>query len=159
MTYQDLFQKWGLTTVKLNLQFASFEFKPKPDDREAAWEMYVELLTRITTQPLEPNSGDEETALDSVYSLFKTTRELLKEKGRNASEFTRVSIIVLNQIVRPFTAKWHKKKLQGAFKIKEQCAEFRKELEDIQKWLTAYTRLLADMAQVEDLTGINYITE
>ena len=32
--------------------------------------LYVELLTRITTQPLESGHGDEKTALESVlYSL------------------------------------------------------------------------------------------
>ena len=154
MTYQDLFERWGLTGIKLKLPFAEAEFNPIEADRDAAWDMYVELLTRITTQPLEPETGDEKTALDSVYSLFSTTREILKRKGRNAPNFSKVAIIILNQIVRPFTAKWHRKSLNGAFEDPYECGEFRSELFELRKWLTAYTRLLADMAQVEDLTGI-----
>ena len=154
MTYQDLFNRWGLTSIKLNLKFASAEFKPQDSDREAAWDMYVELLTRITTQPLAQETGDEKTALDSVYSLFPTTRIILKEKGKYAPNFTRVAIIILNQIVRPFSAKWHKKCLSGAFQNAQECTEFRNELEELRKWLIAYAKLLADMAQVEDLTDI-----
>ena len=129
MTYKDLFQKWGLTKIVLKAGFASAEFKPEDGDREAAWEMYVELLTRIATQPLEAGTGDEKTALTSIYSLFPTTRSILKEKGRRASQFTRVAIIVLNQIVRPFTAKWHHLSINGAFDNKQECDEFRRELE------------------------------
>jgi hypothetical protein len=36
-----------------------------------------------------------------------------------------------------------------------RCKEFRTELADLQKDLRKYTRGLADMAQVEDLTGIS----
>ncbi len=154
MTYQELFNRWGMTSVKLNYKFASVEFAPQDTDRDAAWDMYVELLTRITTQPLASGTGDEKTALDSVYSLFPTTRIILKDKGKNAPNFSRVAIIILNQIVRPFSAKWHKKSLDGAFHDELECATFRSELVDLQKWLTAYARLLADMAQVEDLTDI-----
>ena len=111
----------------------------------------------MATQPLEPNTGDEKTALDSIYSLFATTRTILKEKGRNADQFTKVAIIVLNQIIRPFTAKWHKKSLAGAFDNPDACDAFRHELMDIQKSLVSYTKLLADMAKVEDLTGICYM--
>lgn len=115
----------------------------------------MELITRITTQPLEEYEGDESTALKSIYDLFPITRMVLKEKGKNAGAFTRVAIIVLNQVVRPFTAKWHKKQLEGAFKDEKQCILFREELKELQNRLICYTGLLADMAEVEDLTAIN----
>lgn len=154
MTFSDLFRQWGLTSIKLNVGFAEMEFKATEDDQTAAWDMYVELLTRITTQPLEDGTGDEETALKSIYDLFDITRDILKTKGKNASNFTKVAIIVLNQVIRPFTAKWHKKKLSGAFSDEGECIIFRKELKELQKKLICYTRLLADMAMVEDLTEI-----
>lgn len=156
MTFKELFQKWGLTSIKLNMGFAEIEFNPTDDDQTAAWDMYVELLTRIDTQPLEDTTGDEESALASIFNLFSITRSILREKGRNASNFTKVAIIVLNQIIRPFTAKWHKKKINGAFSDEEECSEFRTELRQLQDQLIAYTRLLAEMAMVEDLTDINY---
>lgn len=57
-------------------------------------------------------------------------------------------------MIRPFTARWHKKKLDGAFSNAEECETFRAELKVIQKDLISYTQLLADMARVEDLTAI-----
>lgn len=154
-TFGELFRRWGLSSIKLNVGFAEVEFEATEDDMTAAWDMYVELLTRITTQPLEEETGDEETALISIYNLFDITRTILKEKGRLASNFTKVAIIVLNQVIRPFTAKWHKKKIDGAFSKAEECQKFREELKNLQKDLIKYTQLLADMARVEDLTTIN----
>ena len=130
------------------------EFSPTEDDQTAAWDMYVELITRITTQPLAQDEGDEATALDSVYSIFGLTREILKTKGRDAENFTKIAIVVLNQIIRPFTAKWHRKKLEGAFGIPAECLTFRNELSDLQIELKKYTKLLAELAKVEDLTVI-----
>ena len=150
--YGEFFRKWGFSKIKLNTKFAEVEFVPNDDDQTAAWELYVELLTRITTQPLADEDGDEKTALDSIYSLFKTTRGILKEKGRRAENFTKISIIVLNQVVRPFTAKWHRKELAGAFGDEAQCQIFRDELRKLQSELLNYTKMLAEIAMVEDLT-------
>ena len=155
MTFKDLFREWGLNSIKLKAGFAEVEFGPTGDDQTAAWDMYVELITRITTQPLDDTTGDEETALNSVYQLFPITRDILKNKGRNAENFTKIAVIVLNQIVRPFTAKWHKKKLNGDFLNESECIQFRTELKQLQAELICYSRLLADMAKVEDLTRLS----
>lgn len=152
--FNDLFQKWGLSNIKLNVFFAELEFVPTEDDQTAAWDMYVELLTRISTQRLEDNTGDEETALNSIYALFGITRTILKEKGRNAPNFTKIAVIVLNQIIRPFTARWHIKKLQGAFSNNNECNIFRNELYQLQIQLRGYTGMLAELAMVEDLTKL-----
>lgn len=157
MKYRDLFENWGLTKIKLNVGFAEAEFNAQPEDEEAAWELYVELLTRITTQKLDPEDGDEKTALASVFSLFKITREILKRKGRKCQNFTKIAVIVLNQVVRPFTAKWHKISLAGGFEDVEKCNQFRSELSIIQEGLLHYTRLLASIAKVEDLTRIDEV--
>lgn len=155
MNFKDLFRKWNLDSIKLNLKFAELEFSSTEDDQTAAWDMYVELITRITTQPLTLNDGEETTALASVYSLFDITRTILKEKGRNAPAFTRIAIIILNQVVRPFTAKWHKKENKGAFVSEDECLVFREELAELQNQLTNYSKMLAEIAMVEDLTVFN----
>jgi len=123
-------------------------------DEKAAWEMYIEMITRITTQQLPPEHGDEKTALKSVYSLFKITRRVLKEHGRHCDAFPKIAITILNQQVRPFTAKWHAKRLNNAFDDPDQCAEFRAELESLQEILRTYTAILAGMAKVEDMTTL-----
>ena len=63
-----------------------------------------------------------------------------------------MAVVVLNQIIRPFTAKWHRLSLQGAFDNPEKRVEFGKELSALQLTLRKYTKMLADMAGVEDLT-------
>ncbi|HVT14535.1 MAG TPA: hypothetical protein VHE55_19900 [Fimbriimonadaceae bacterium] len=153
-TMRDLFEKWGLTGMKVNLGFWTGEFNPRDPDRAAAWELYVELLTRVSTQYLPPEHGDEKTALDSVHSLFATTRKILKRQGSGCVQFSKVAIVVLNQVVRPFTAEWHKRSLAGAFSDADACKEFRKDLEDLQSKLRSYTHILAEIADVEDLTDL-----
>lgn len=154
MRWRDWFEKWGMTSLEITTPFAKMEFQPKDPDKVAAWEMYIELLTRITTQSLKHESGDEATALKSVHSLFGTTREIIRSNGRGCQEFTKIAIVVLNQMVRPFTARWHRKSMAGAFENPEQCKVFRSELNDLQANLRIYTRMLADMAGVEDLTNL-----
>lgn len=145
--------------LKLGVSFTKKKLKAALNSndvqKKAAWDLYVEMETRIITQPLDPKRGDEETALKSVYSLFKTTRGILKKYGPDCAEFSEIALAVLNQKVRPFTAKWHRKKLKGAFKSKAKCAKFRKELASLQKVLRAYTVVLAKMAGVEDTTNLS----
>lgn len=154
MKWKEWLDKWSMTGLSINAGFLSMDWEPKDPDRDAAWELYIELLTRITTQRLLPQHGDEKTALDSIYALFALTRETLKTKGRHCDAFAKIAIIVLNQVVRPFTAKWHKESLSGAFDDQIRCEEFREELSQIQERLRNYTKMLADMANVEDLTEL-----
>ena len=154
MKRRDFLDKWGLSGLKINLGFLEGEFAPHDSDRAAAWELYIELLTRVTTQCLPPEDGDEKTALDSVYAIFKETREILRRHGSGCGEFAKLAIPVLNQIVRPFTAKWHRLSLAGAFQDASRCREFRQDLAALQPRLQSYTRALAGMADVEDLTAL-----
>ena len=154
MKRRDFLERWGLSSLKINLGFLEGEFKPSDPDRAAAWELYVELLTRVTTQSLAPEDGDEKTALDSVYAVFPLTREILRRQGSGSGEFAKLAIPVLNQVIRPFTAKWHRDSLAGAFKDSSRCQVFRIELEMLQIKLRNYTRALAAMAEVEDLTAL-----
>src|SRR5205807_181403 len=80
--------------------FLEGDFSPKDADRDAAWELYVELLTRVTTQDLPPEHGDEKAALESVYAVFPLTRQILRERGSGCGEFAKLAIPVLNQIIR-----------------------------------------------------------
>lgn len=154
MKWGKWLENWDMTSLKIKAPFLEMEWKPQDEDKAAAWELYVELLTRIATQPLDEKHGDEKTALDSVYSLFPITRQVLKNNTRNCTEFTKIAIVVLNQVIRPFTAKWHRLSIEGAFSDVEKQKEFRSELAQLQSVLTKYTKMLADMAGVEDLTTL-----
>ena len=154
MNILNWLNKWNIKGIKLNAQFVEVELNFNDTDKKAAWDMYVELLTRITTQPLDAESGDEKTALNSIFSLFGTTREILKSNGRECGQFTKGSSVILNQVIRPFTAKWHKKSIEGAFDDPASCTEFRTELAELQIQLKNYTGLLSEIAGVEDLSSL-----
>lgn len=143
-----------MTGLKLNLGFMDAEWQPQVKDSEAAWEMYVELLTRIATQPLSDDSGLEKSALESVYSLFRITRSILRKYGKDSIGFAKIAIIILNQVIRPFTARWHKLSEEGAFQNLEQCTLFRKELKDLQVMLHNYMGMLAEIAGIEEISSI-----
>ncbi|KGJ88567.1 hypothetical protein [Colwellia psychrerythraea] len=152
MKWGKWLENWDMTSLKIKTPFLEMDWCPKDEDKAAAWELYVELLTRVTTQKLDDNHGDEKTALNSVFSLFSITRDVMKNNGRHCIEFTKIAIVVLNQVVRPFTAKWHRLSVSDAFDDSAKCNEFRVELAELQRVLKIYTRMLADMAGVEDLT-------
>ncbi|MBU0653899.1 MAG: hypothetical protein KJ914_02080 [Gammaproteobacteria bacterium] len=150
MIWLDWLTKWKMTKLQINPPFLNIELKFADADRNAAWEMYIELLTRITTQALDAKDGDEKTALASIYSLFGTTRTIIKSHGRESLQFTKLAIVVLNQVIRPFTARWHKLSLEKAFEDPQQCARFRKELDELQADLRRYTGMMGEMAGVEE---------
>ena len=154
MKLKEWLKNWKLEKLKFNAVYLEAEITFNNADKKAAWDMYVELLTRVATQHLEPEHGDEKTALTSIFSLFSITREVLKKHGSDCVEFAKIAIIVLNQVIRPFTAKWHKKSLENAFESANECASFREELRQLQMELRKYTKMLSEVAGVEDLTDI-----
>ena len=154
MKLKEWLDKWSLSSLKVNVHFLEMEWEPNDQDKDAAWEMYIELITRVATQHLLPKHGDEPTALTSIFKLFEITREIIKRKGRHCESFTKVAIIVLNQKIRPFTAEWHRISLENGFEDQKTCERFRDELVELQAVLRTYSRMLADMANVEDLTAL-----
>jgi hypothetical protein len=151
ITFSDtlLKKKWGVK------QSPDTDPNQVDNNRKAAWHLYVEMETRIITQPLPPGHGDEKTALKSVYSLFPITRDILHAQGPDCVEFAKIAIKILNQEVRWFTAKWHPPQKAGAFRDPTKCTEFRDDLEKVQKVLRAYICALARLAGVEDTDSLS----
>ncbi|MFM7641926.1 MAG: hypothetical protein ACKO45_10305 [Cyanobium sp.] len=151
MKWGEWLERWGMSSLELSAGFLKPNFEPRDPDRNAAWALYVELITRITSQLLSEDEGDEEAALKSVYSLFALTREVLKKEGRYGDSFAKLAIPVLNQVVRPFTAKWHRLSREQAFGDPQKKQQFRTDLAQLQEQLNVYINMLADMAGVEEL--------
>lgn len=154
MVWNEWFKKWQLESLKITTPFAQAVWQPLESDSDAAWELYIELLTRVTTQRLASEEGDEKVALNSIYSLFALTRSIIKHYGRDCFEFTKLAVLVLNQVIRPFTSKWHRIANERGLEDEDICCEFREDLENLQVFLHSYTQALADMAGVEDLTNL-----
>lgn len=69
-------------------------------------------------------------------------------------ESTKIAVAVLSQVIRPFTAKWHKQSLAGAFENLVDCLAINQELAVLQVKLRNFTKMLAEMAGGEDLTAL-----
>lgn len=145
----DYLEKSGLENCEVSLLFLKLNFKAKQSEQTAAWTLFVELVTRITTQNLPDDAGVEKRALDSLYEFFTNARSILVQHGRTAQDFSVLTVYVLNHLLRPFLAVWHKKSNEGAFTRPRDCADFRKELKGLQKELRACAFCLADGAGVD----------
>lgn len=147
-------------------------WEPDESERKAAWEMYVELVTRITVVELGPDEGLLREALSSLYSLFDTTRSILRThgpgvaqaKGNGSYSFGLLAVVILNDVVRPVLAKWHPLLLdyestrpdthsqtehEDAWK---HNGELRAVLTDVRGVLAQYSELLASVAGVPPLS-------
>lgn len=158
-TYKDIY----LEEVKLTIpEFSEMTFKVNNEFRLVAWNLFVETITRIGTQPLDPNTGYLKDALNSLYSLFSTTRELLKQ-SKPASETNETTvelfaISMLNKVIRPFLSKWylllnefedaHPEKRENDWEYNQQ---FRDELDELRIEVLKYARGFGEIAGVEQL--------
>lgn len=117
-------------------------------NQKAAWQLYIELSTRIATKQLKDEEGSEKSSLKSIYKIFEITRNVLKENGGDCIEVARLAILVLNEVIRPFMTKWHlsEKKLDSDNVNKE----FRRELSELRENLLNYKKQLATIAGIPD---------
>jgi hypothetical protein len=152
-------------TVNLPFGLGKLEFEPDEVQQRAAWELYVELSTRIAIQSLGLEEGLLREALSSLYSIFAVTREVLREAGPSVAQGPKslgpIAIEVLNRGLRPFLAKWHplllaheQKRPEGVSareheKAWKQEPELREELTQLQEQMMIYAEALAKIAGVD----------
>jgi len=148
------------------------KWKPDESERRAAWELYVELVTRISVAELRPGEGLLREALSSLYSLFATTRGILRSYGPGIAQpklgdsdlsFGYIAVTVLNVALRPVLSTWHprladweaKKPADRSAMEHEQAwahaEELRAGLNTLREELIDYANLLADAARVPSL--------
>jgi hypothetical protein len=165
-----------LTSVKVKLKLPYIgemegTWEPDESERDAAWEMYVELITRISVEELQPSEGLLREALSSLYTLFDTTRNILRKygpsiarpKGKDNLSFGYLAVAILNGVLRPVLARWHpllldyentKKNSISPLEHERQWKsyeELRQVLNSIRSVLIEYANLLAQVAAVPSL--------
>jgi len=152
-------------TVSLPFGIGSASWEADPKERHAAWELYVELVTRVAVQSLSAQQGSVREAMNSLYSLFGSTREILRKAGPDIGashdSVGGIAIAVLNRGLRPFLSKWHPvlqtweegrpagtspRDHETAW---EQEPALRNELEALRADLEQYAKALANIAGVE----------
>lgn len=154
-----------------NIGKISGTWKPDVEEQQAAWELYIELITRVSVAELQPDEGILREGLSSLYSIFTTTRDILRKYGpsvartKNGSDvsFGSLAIHVLNLVLRPILSKWHPLLLDyehtrnssvSAFEHErrwDRAVELRKALNDVRLVLVDYTNILAQVADIPQL--------
>lgn len=111
LVLQQYWQAVQLTEVKIAVpQVSELTFVLNNDARRVAWKLYIETVTRISTQPLANEEGFIREALTSLHGLFATTRDTLKV-GRpsvpasGGQTVEHLAVTMLNHELRPFLAK------------------------------------------------------
>ena len=159
--------------VGLNLHVLQISgtWEPNDDEGNAAWELYVELVTRVAVVPLGAEEGLLREALTSLYSLFDTTRDILRRYGPAVAEprpegqysFGVLAVAMLNYGLRPVLARWHPAledweasrpdgRSRGEHeKAWEHAGELRAAVDSARDVLTQYARLMASACGVPDL--------
>jgi hypothetical protein len=148
-------------------------WSPDRTQQSAAWELYVELATRIAVTGLQAGEGSLREALSSLHSLFDTTRDILRRYGQDVAKptgkgnlsFALLAVTILNSALRPVLAKWHpllvdyeEKRDPDTSPVAherrwEQGEELRKSLHDVELTLGEYARILAQVAGIPDIIG------
>ena len=152
-------------TVSLPFGIGSASWEADSTERNAAWELYVELVTRVAVQSLDPQEGLVREAMNSLYSLFGSTREILRKAGPKVGashdSVGGIAIAVLNNGLRPFLSKWHPMLLEWEeTKIDEESprvhekkwemeTDVRNELEGLRRNLEQYAIALAKISGVD----------
>lgn len=109
-------EDWQITEIEVETLGQKWKLANSGAQRRVAWALFVEIATRIATQPMSDADGDNGIALKSLYDLFQYTR-----KSITAMEPTRMlsshrgsfdtvetyALAMLNQDLRPFLSKWH----------------------------------------------------
>ncbi|MFB7466129.1 hypothetical protein ACFCZ1_21960 [Streptomyces sp. NPDC056224] len=156
-----------LTEVKVTVpQLSELTFTVNNDARQVAWQMFVETVTRVSTQPLASDQGVVREALTSMYGLFATTRETLKASrpsapvpGGQTVEY--LAITMLNRELRPFLSQWHPRLREFELAHPESPesswadnAACRADLQRVQSELHEYAVGFARLAGVRDADSL-----
>ncbi|QDY78377.1 hypothetical protein [Streptomyces qinzhouensis] len=149
-------------------------WEPDEAERDAAWELYVELATRISVVELNEDEGLLREALSSLYTVFGTTRDILRRYGPAVAPrvpagqvtFGALAVTVLNLCVRPLLSKWHPL-LTAHESLRSEhvdpvsherrwarTPELRKEIEGVRRVMLALADALNEVAGVGDLIAV-----
>lgn len=163
LVLQQYWRTVQLTEVKIMVpQVSELKFVVNNDARQVAWKLYIETVTRVSTQPLTDEEGFIREALTSLYGLFATTRDTLKASrpsvpvsGGQTVEY--LAVTMLNHELRPFLSKWHPRlrEFEKAHPDGRESAwadnmACRSELRQVQAHLVSYALGFARLAGVRD---------
>jgi hypothetical protein len=129
----------------------SVTLTPNVAEKRAAWKLYVELATRVTSQPYDRQTGSVRAALSSLYTVFQLTRDILKEAGpevaRREVSFGPLAIRFLTEVLAPFLLRWHEDLLEF-----EQCRPEEAPIRGYEQSWGSYGDICTDLVGVQEKT-------
>jgi hypothetical protein len=156
-----------LTEVKVKVpQVSELTFVVNNESRQVAWKLFVETITRVSTQPLDEDEGIVREAMTSLYGLFSTTRDTLKISRPSSpvpgsQSVEHLAITMLNRELRPFLSKWHPRlrefervHIHSPESAWEENAECRTDLRQVQARIKEYALGYAKLAGVREPQGM-----
>jgi hypothetical protein len=143
--------KWERSAVNGSTTSSAPKIDP---DKAAAHEFLSELNTRIATQPLPYQYGVEARALESLWELFGHAREAMK-KYPDCKVFAEAVTKMLNEDLRPVTAKWHRAHEEGILDSRDGADEFRGDLAKVQEKLREFAGRLQILTYGSKLPDIS----
>lgn len=106
-------------SFELDLKVVKLGAKLAEEDRQCAWELYTEMVTRVAVvgKTTDKNCGNFEgeiliESLDSLYRFFQESRGIMRRfpVGRIGKKKNHLGIVIhgmMRNVLRPFLEKWH----------------------------------------------------
>lgn len=148
---------WRLEEIEVQ----GFKFTSAGAQRRVAWRLFVEMTTRIATQPMQDQDGSAGIALESLRKLFDLTRATVSEMQPtpNATGDTveTFALDMLNSDLRPFLSLWHPiwddfaKGGKADSQAWSEHKRFRDGLRELQGKIEGRARGLAEIAGVKNV--------
>ncbi len=150
-TWSTWMNRWQIENPGVDEERLDEFWAPNAADRALAWDIYVELQTRIAVQELKDDEGDDATALTSIARLFGLSRDCMHKHGVDCTNTGALLTAFLNQRVRGFTAQWHRRSVEEQWGENQGAKhpEFRKALEDLQPVMQTLAGALSHLADAK----------
>jgi hypothetical protein len=156
-----------LTEVTVSVpQLSQMRFAVTRESQLVAWKLFVELLTRVSTQPLHDGQGRIQSALTSLFGLLGFVRGVLQENvpsqrtGREPTVEQLALMMVINDL-RPFVTAWNQRFSDWRAKNPEAAEtewpfddECRADLVTLQRNLRTYVHSFGELARVPNVAEI-----
>jgi hypothetical protein len=158
-------EDWQVTEIEIETLGQKWKLANSGTQKRVAWSLFVEIVTRIATQSMSDEDGDNGIALK--YELFQYTRKsiteikptsMLPSRKKSLDTVETYALTMLNQDLRPFLSKWHpiwdawrRANPDTACLSWDQHTAFRNELKVLQTQIRARAKGLGKIAGVSEI--------
>jgi hypothetical protein len=159
-------------SFQLDLGLVKLEAKLSEDDRQCAWELYTEIVTRVAVVGKRRDLSCEDfsgelyaESLDSLYNFFRECRGIMRKfpVGKlKESKQEHLGVLInriLNDVFRPFMERWN-----GPYRAwwvtatdgKGSVYEIQSQFPRLRDFLTDWRDLRRIMRKVEQTLRVEY---